>query len=74
MEWAIATRCQADQSVLVMPGAQGTSLEPSHNLRGLSAKMGIDATYPLAEKEFFARTAIPGYDRIRIEDYLSREW
>ncbi|NYE56548.1 UbiD family decarboxylase [Carboxydothermus ferrireducens] len=74
VEWAIATRVQADQDVIIIPGAQGTPLEPSHNLRGVSAKMGIDATYPLAEKERFARTRIPGYERIRLEDYLTLEW
>ena len=73
VEWAIATRCQADQGVVIIPDGQGTPLEPSHNLRGVSAKMGIDATYPLSEQETFTRTAIPGYERIRTEDYLTLE-
>jgi 2,5-furandicarboxylate decarboxylase 1 len=70
IEWAIATRVQADQDVIIIPGAQGTSLEPSHTLRGVSAKMGIDATYPLSEKERFQKARIPGYENIRLEDYL----
>ena len=74
VEWAIATRVQADQDVIIIPGAQGTPLEPSHNLRGVSAKMGIDATYPVAERERFARTQIPGYNQIRLEDYLTLDW
>lgn len=71
VEWAIATRCQADQDVFIVPGAKGSPLESSHNLRGVSAKMIIDATYPLSEKEAFKRTNIPPrYRNIKIEDYL----
>ena len=74
VEWAIATRVQANKSVIIVPDAQGTPLEPSHNVLGVSAKMGIDATYPLKEKELFERTAIPGYDLVKPEDYLSLDW
>lgn len=71
VEWAIATRCQADQDVFIIPGAKGSPLESSHNLRGVSAKMGIDATYPLSEKELFRRTSVPEpYDNINLQDYL----
>ncbi|MFD1360435.1 UbiD family decarboxylase [Lentibacillus salinarum] len=69
VEWAIATRCQADQDVFIIPGAKGSPLEASHNLRGVSAKMGIDATYPLSEKELFKRTSIP-IQSINLNDYL----
>ncbi len=68
VEWAIATRCQADQDVFIIPGAKGSPLESSHNLRGVSAKMGIDATYPLSEKEMFRRTSVP--IDIDLNDYL----
>ncbi|HLR69677.1 UbiD family decarboxylase [Virgibacillus alimentarius] len=69
VEWAIATRCQADQDIFIVPGAKGSPLESSHNLRGTSAKMGIDATYPLSEKEAYRRAYIP-VDKINLEDYL----
>lgn len=68
VEWAIATRCQADQDVFIIPGAKGSPLEASHNLRGISAKMGIDATCPLAHKEEFRRTSVPIH--INLNDYL----
>ncbi|WP_276352136.1 UbiD family decarboxylase [Cohnella caldifontis] len=58
VEWAIATRVQADLDVFVVPGAKGSPLEPSHQMRGVSAKMGIDATYPLREAEAFRRTSV----------------
>ncbi|ASA24107.1 UbiD family decarboxylase [Paenibacillus donghaensis] len=70
VEWAIATRVQADLDLFIVPGAKGSPLEPSHNLRGVTAKMGIDATYPLAEAEHYRRTHIPGQEEIRLEDYV----
>jgi UbiD family decarboxylase len=69
VEWAIATRMQADVDVFIVPGAAGSPLEPSHNLRGITAKMGIDATCPLGKKEF-RRTHIPGEEQINVEDYF----
>lgn len=69
VEWAIATRCQADQDVFIVPGAKGTPLEPSHNLRGVSAKMGIDATYPMDAADKFERPVIP-FTLNDLSDYL----
>ena len=69
VEWAIATRVQADLDIFIVPGAKGSPLEPSHNLRGVSAKMGIDATCPLHEKQHYVRKTIPG-EEIRLLDYL----
>jgi 2,5-furandicarboxylate decarboxylase 1 len=70
VEWAIATRVQADLDVFIVPGANGSPLEASHNLRGVSAKMGVDATYPLKEAERFRRTSIPGEESIDFRKYL----
>lgn len=69
VEWAIATRVQADEDVFIVPGAKGSPLEASHQLRGVSAKMGIDATYPLHAKEKFRRTSVPL--TIDLDDYIS---
>jgi UbiD family decarboxylase len=55
VEWAIATRCQPDKNILLVPGAKGSSLDPSADENGTTCKWGIDATKPLGEK---------GYDRI----------
>ena len=46
IEWAVATRFQADRDLLVVPGAQGSKLDPSSD-DGISAKMGLDATKPV---------------------------
>ena len=49
IEWAIATRFQADRDLVVVSGAQGSKLDPSSD-DGISAKMGIDATKPLVDR------------------------
>ncbi len=70
VEWAVATRMQADQDVFIIPGGKGSPLEASHNLRGVSAKMGIDATYPLAAAHLFRRTRVPGEHEIDVNQYF----
>ena len=42
VEWALATRFQADKDILVVEGARGSSLDPS--AEGTTAKLGLDAT------------------------------
>lgn len=68
VEWAIATRVQAANDIFIVPGAKGSPLESSHNLRGVTDKMGIDATYPLGKEELFKRTSVP--IEINLEDYI----
>lgn len=71
IEWAITTRAQASLDMVVIPGALGSSLEPSHDLRGFTDKLGIDATKPINDLNFeFERTKIPGYENIDISKYF----
>ncbi len=71
IEWAITTRSQASLDMVVIPEALGSSLEPSHDLRGVTDKLGIDATKPLGEKAVkFERAEIPGYENIDISRYF----
>jgi UbiD family decarboxylase len=44
--WAVATRMQADRDLLVVSGSLGALLDPSADERGVTAKLGIDATRP----------------------------
>jgi 2,5-furandicarboxylate decarboxylase 1 len=50
LEWAMATRLQADRGVVVLPGQGGSSLDPSAlhvpGAKSRTAKMGLDATIP----------------------------
>lgn len=71
IEWAIATRTQASLDFVIVPGAIGSGLEPSHGLRGVTDKVGIDATKPLNDKDLhFERAFIPGCEDIDIEKYF----
>jgi 2,5-furandicarboxylate decarboxylase 1 len=79
VEWAVATRFQADRDLVVIPGAQGSVLDPSTtvgqdfgdgvapppHLQGLSAKMGLDATRPVVYHEHvFTKVRVPGEDQV----------
>lgn len=60
VEWAVATRFQADRDLVVVPRAQGSKLDPSTD-GGVGAKMGLDATVPHdAEPGDFTRIRVPG--------------
>ena len=51
VEWAIATRFQADKNAIILSNQPGSSLDPSGNLtegkKATTAKAGFDATAPL---------------------------
>ncbi|RQS43399.1 UbiD family decarboxylase [Burkholderia sp. Bp8986] len=69
VEWAVATRFQADRDLVILHHALGSKLDPSGDsvMRGLSSKLGMDATrYMDGHHEFFvARVAsasvMPGH-------------
>lgn len=70
VEWAIATRFQAERDLVVIHGAQGSKLDPSTN-EGVGSKLGFDCTVPLnSEPMRYLRIRIPQYDEIKLEDYL----
>ena len=70
VEWAVATRFQADRDLVVVAGSQGSILDPSTD-RGVGAKMGLDATRPLRyEGLAFTRVRIPGEDTIELDRVL----
>lgn len=69
VEWAVATRFQADRDLLVVPGAWGSRLDPSAR-GGVSTKVAIDATMPLGAAPMdFARIRIPGEESVNLDDY-----
>ena len=61
VEWAIATRFQANEDLIVIPHARGSTLDPSADQEsGLTTKVGVDATRPLSKpKEKFEPAVIP---------------
>jgi len=76
VEWAVATRFQADRDLVVVAGAQGSPLDPSTTLTGridgMSAKMGLDATRPLKyEGHTFTRVRVPGEEAVDLEKSIN---
>ncbi len=76
VEWAVATRFQADRDLVVVSGAQGSPLDPSTTLTGrvdgMSAKMGLDATRPLSYVgHTFTRVRVPGEDAVDLDKVLN---
>lgn len=66
VEWAIATRFQANEDLLIIENARGSTLDSSADQEtGLTAKMGIDATCPLTRsKKKFEKAKIPVDERV----------
>jgi UbiD family decarboxylase len=60
VEWAVATRFQASEDLLIINNARGSTLDSSANQEtGLTTKMGLDATRPFTKpKEKFDRAKI----------------
>ena len=72
VEWALATRFQADRDLVIVPESQGSKLDPS-NRDGVGAKMGMDATKPLAAEEMrIKRIRVPGEENIDVAEVLKR--
>jgi UbiD family decarboxylase len=55
VEWAIATRFQADKNAIILPNQHGSSLDPSGDLtegkKATTCKMGLDATIPFGKTD-----------------------
>jgi UbiD family decarboxylase len=55
VEWAIATRFQADKNAVILPNQPGSSLDPSGDLtegkKATTCKMGLDATVPFGKTD-----------------------
>ena len=72
VEYAMATRFQADKDLIIIKNVRGSSLDPSSDQQKLkTAKMGIDATRPHSKRiEGFELAKIPKIDKIRLEKYF----
>jgi 2,5-furandicarboxylate decarboxylase 1 len=74
LEWAVATRVQADRDVVIVSNARAKPLDPSlPPVNGIptTAKMGIDATIPEnVPRERYNRIVYVNEGKIRLEDYL----
>jgi 2,5-furandicarboxylate decarboxylase 1 len=72
VEWAIATRFQADKNAVILPNQRGSSLDPSGDLtegkKARTCKMGLDATIPFGktDKSFVKER----YRKVDLNNYL----
>jgi len=72
VEWAIATRFQADKNAVILPNQPGSSLDPSGDLsegkKARTCKMGLDATIPSGktDKSFTKEK----YRKVDLNSYL----
>jgi UbiD family decarboxylase len=66
VEWAIATRFQADEDLFVIKNARGSTLDSSADQEtGMTTKVGVDATRPFGKpKEKFEKAKIPSSKRV----------
>lgn len=63
--WAVYTRCQPSDDVMIFPAMVGAPLDPSAPVHRHSSKMGFDATVPLGEsRERYNRVIVPGADQV----------
>ncbi len=81
--WALATRVNPEEDVVVVPGTRIHSMDPSAREIGapgqalwqrFGSKMLIDATKPPvsdpAARDVFARVQPPGFGSVRLQDFL----
>jgi 2,5-furandicarboxylate decarboxylase 1 len=60
VEWAVATRFNAENDLILIPGARGHEYVPI--ARGIRTKMVMDATVPPGELDRFRRVPLPERD------------
>ena len=72
VEYAMATRFQADKDLIILKNVRGSSLDPSSDQTKLkTAKMGIDATRSFLKRpEGFELAQIPKIEKINLVNYF----
>jgi 2,5-furandicarboxylate decarboxylase 1 len=78
VEWAVATRFQADQDLVLVSNCRASRLDPTSR-NGIGSKLGFDATKPLAaDSSTFKRIRVPGKEELDLANVLqsraSSEW
>ena len=65
VDWAMATRFQADKDAIIIPRIACSTLDPSCPEARVTAGLGIDATAPMKERWRFEKVEIPGVDKVK---------
>ncbi len=71
IEWAIATRVQGDEDLLIIPNLRARSIDPSKK-GDFMTKVGLDATVPMPLRERFRRISVPSEVREKVAKMILR--
>ncbi len=76
VHWALSTRVKADRDVCILPRRAGQWLDPAVPLKekGWQAGLGIDATLPTEEYEFYGEKAPRTVDDPEIVAKVKSKW
>lgn len=69
VEWAMATRFQADRDLIVLSDVKGQPIDPSAGAEFISSKIGIDATMP--DRKNFDRIRFPDAVKSRLASIIN---
>ncbi len=72
VEWAMATRFQADRDLIVVERSWGNQLDPSNNGGRVTSKMGVDATRPLDAGDRYFKAEVPGVADVDLAELLGQ--
>ena len=70
VQWALATRFQADRDLLLLTGIKGYVIDPSVGSNGITAKLGMDATKKGEDLGRFEKISIPSECILRATEAL----
>lgn len=70
VEWAIWSRVADPEKIIIIPDAVSWELDRAAKEGGQSVRVGFDATMDLDDVDKLVRPAIPGFENVRLEDYL----
>ena len=65
VEWALSTRMQPDQDIIIVPRLACSTLDPSVPKPRTTAGWGIDATMPVGDRERFEKVRVPGVETVK---------
>jgi 2,5-furandicarboxylate decarboxylase 1 len=72
VEWAMATRFQGDEDLVIIPQLKARGIDPSKKEGRFMTKVGLDATAPLALRERFKRISVPPEVREKVAGAIPR--
>lgn len=70
VEWAIWSRLATPEQMVLIPGVESWELDRVSRPGEGSLRVGIDATMRIRDRDALARPCTPGFESIRLEDYL----